>query len=590
MAARFAGTRCSSSAGISARRRGDRVRADGQQHQRSLPQALGLIDGERTKESVLDAFAAAQSGHPDVDSEGPVHARRPTGRASRTSRSRCSTCRNPVTGDFIIPAPRANAQLVSATDAACARRLGNVVGRRKPVGAAAERAAVRVPAGSGQPQDRRAAHRQQPPERHVLLLGLPGARLRSPIPAAWCRLFTLTPRRPGARLCAVRHPDLERRRWSASRGPACSSWTTTASWTTRSWRSRTHQVGMPNPATFFDYERRRRTRLGHYIGNPGTILERFSFGGPNDSFNQREQWIYSVGQTMTWSRGLAHDAVRWRVQVQHVRHQPARRSRRPSSRSSRTSRCSCAASRAKAIRSSASPTKQFRFQDFNAVRGRRLAAVAEADAQPRASVTSSSAGRGRRTAGSATSTSQRITNTENPIDAFIVPSNAATTGFNAIDQTLAVTATGRQQAHAQRLRLEQRRAAAGIRLDADGRQQAGRPRRLRHLLRPAIGRVHQHGVQQLPVPARGRGDLPRSRGAVQRRRSRSRIRTIRSPATCRTASSGPAAPPAPIRSVTARQVTTGRRRHAEPDRSGDRAALPRQHRRDVRVPRRSTAI
>ena len=61
-------------------------------------------------------------------------------------------------------------------------------------------------------------------------------------------------------------------------------------------------IGVPNPATFFDNTTATQ-RLGHYIGAPGTIMERFSFGGPNDSYNRREQQTWTVGDTLTWTRG-----------------------------------------------------------------------------------------------------------------------------------------------------------------------------------------------------------------------------------------------------------------------------------------------
>ena len=44
-------------------------------------------------------------------------------------------------------------------------------------------------------------------------------------------------------------------------------------------------------------------RLGHYVGRPGTLLERFSFGGPNDTFNRREQKTYSLSDHMTLLSG-----------------------------------------------------------------------------------------------------------------------------------------------------------------------------------------------------------------------------------------------------------------------------------------------
>jgi hypothetical protein len=60
-------------------------------------------------------------------------------------------------------------------------------------------------------------------------------------------------------------------------------------------------VGIINPAVQFDDSPATR-RLGHFIGRPGTNLTQFSFGGPNDSFNQRKQQTYSFGNNVTWIR------------------------------------------------------------------------------------------------------------------------------------------------------------------------------------------------------------------------------------------------------------------------------------------------
>ena len=57
---------------------------------------------------------------------------------------------------------------------------------------------------------------------------------------------------------------------------------------------------MPNPANFYDSSTA-TTRLGHYVGRPGGIMERFSFGGPNDSFNKREQRTWTIGDTLSWT-------------------------------------------------------------------------------------------------------------------------------------------------------------------------------------------------------------------------------------------------------------------------------------------------
>jgi hypothetical protein len=61
-------------------------------------------------------------------------------------------------------------------------------------------------------------------------------------------------------------------------------------------------VGIPNPATFFDNSAATR-RLGHYIWRNN--LSNFSFGGPNDSFNRRKQQTFSIGDNVTMTRGAS---------------------------------------------------------------------------------------------------------------------------------------------------------------------------------------------------------------------------------------------------------------------------------------------
>ena len=60
-------------------------------------------------------------------------------------------------------------------------------------------------------------------------------------------------------------------------------------------------VGIGNPALLFDDTPGTR-RLGHFIGRPGTNLTQFSFGGPNDSFNQRKQQTFSIANNVTFIR------------------------------------------------------------------------------------------------------------------------------------------------------------------------------------------------------------------------------------------------------------------------------------------------
>lgn len=59
-------------------------------------------------------------------------------------------------------------------------------------------------------------------------------------------------------------------------------------------------IGVTNPASTFDNSVA-TTRLGHYIGRNN--IANFSFGGPNDSFNQRKQLTYSIGNNVTFISG-----------------------------------------------------------------------------------------------------------------------------------------------------------------------------------------------------------------------------------------------------------------------------------------------
>jgi hypothetical protein len=57
-------------------------------------------------------------------------------------------------------------------------------------------------------------------------------------------------------------------------------------------------IGIANPALLFDDSPGTR-RLGHFIGRPGTNMSQFSFGGPNDSFNRRKQQTLSFSDNLT---------------------------------------------------------------------------------------------------------------------------------------------------------------------------------------------------------------------------------------------------------------------------------------------------
>jgi len=62
-------------------------------------------------------------------------------------------------------------------------------------------------------------------------------------------------------------------------------------------------VGIPNPALFYD-DSPGTARLGHFVFQ--NELSQLSFGGPNDSFNKRDQKSFSFADNMSWVRG-AHN-------------------------------------------------------------------------------------------------------------------------------------------------------------------------------------------------------------------------------------------------------------------------------------------
>ena len=73
-------------------------------------------------------------------------------------------------------------------------------------------------------------------------------------------------------------------------------------------------VGIDNPALVFDDSPATR-RLGHFTFAGGDAKARLSFGGPNDSFNRRQQRTYSLADTVSWTRG-AH-SLRFGAEYRH---------------------------------------------------------------------------------------------------------------------------------------------------------------------------------------------------------------------------------------------------------------------------------
>ena len=133
-----------------------------------LPAALRLISGERTKENLFAAFSQLNPG---------ILASIPKAQCNSASDRNCISdvavkllnLRNPATGDFLIPAPRAGRHSRNGYKRYRKRR-------RQPVHSSAKRFSRRVYAGSVHHQTRRPFDQQEHVKWNNLLGQLPGLR------------------------------------------------------------------------------------------------------------------------------------------------------------------------------------------------------------------------------------------------------------------------------------------------------------------------------------------------------------------------------------------------------------------------------
>ena len=482
--------------------------------------------------------------------------------------------RNPVTGDFVIPAPRAGGPVIGNDITAGPSVGGNPFVRQRNV----------VPAEFTQDQytlklDGQVTH-EQPPQRHRLLRGVsrPRSVPGSVQPGVALHAEARRSQRHGG---ALRHAHLGR-----EQGQRDARRHVLPQQLPAAGRSvpRAHQrraSASTNPATFYDSSIA-TTRLGHYVGRPGrhdgALLVRRS----------ERQLQQAAAANLDHRRHAELDDVvarashGRRVPAQRVQHQPARgtgdgvrevrqlhdAASRPGDR------------RRHAVRHHRQAVPLQRLQH---VRLRRLAAVAVADAESRRAL------RVLRTAGGG----QRPDRQRRLRGASRTPRIPSTRSSSrrTCRTPASPQSTRRSRPPRGRTTTTRSRARTGTTsrrvwgLPGRRATEMGRARRLRHLLRSAVGGVHQHRVQQLPVPPRAGSHVPGERGAAERRVVA-------------------AGSELPVQSVPAEsdradrrrerhlsdprrhERDAGRRRHVEPDRSGHRAADARQHRRDVRVPRR----
>lgn len=264
-----------------------------------LPRALGRISGPRTAQNLADAFNA--------DNGCTVAVNCLTAADISPVALRLLNLINPVTGDFIIPSPRANARLIGVDrSGARAFTFGNfpsVVNRTRMENNPLVQQLNVQPSAFKQHQmttrlDGRLS-KKNTLSGTFFLSNFP-ALDSFPDPSSLTSPFTLR-RADQNRTLAIsdQHifsPTLIN---EARFGFFLLNNTRTLDdpFLTEGFTSAA--LGISNPALLFDDSPGTR-RLGHFIGRPGTNLSQFSFGGPNDSFNRRKQQTYSLSDTVTW--------------------------------------------------------------------------------------------------------------------------------------------------------------------------------------------------------------------------------------------------------------------------------------------------
>ena len=165
-------------------------------------------------------------------------------------------------------------------------------------------------------------------------------------------------------------------------------------------------VGIPNPGDVLRHQQRDDCVSATTSAGRAASMERFSFGGPNDSFNKREQRTWTIGDTLTWT--TSSHALRIGGEFRRNEFN----TNLPEEQATEFEKFDNFTQLLRGLATEADTQfgitdKQFRFNDFNlfVADDWRLSPIA--DAQRSACATSSSVCPTRSTAASATSTSRR---------------------------------------------------------------------------------------------------------------------------------------------------------------------------------------
>lgn len=248
-----------------------------------LPAALRRITGERTAANIVAAFKADNPLFPLTEAQiSPIALK-------------LLNLRNPKTGDYFIPSPKAigvGGESVGVDTTVSAFVGGNPLIRQRNV----------IPARFEQDQIN-ARFDYSPTDRHrfsgvVFFANFPGF---DPFPD------------PSSLASPVEMRRDDRNRTIAlsevyTFGPNLINEARLGYFFLNNTRSLTDefsnitndQFGITNPALFYDNSNATR-RLGHYVFRNN--LSNLSFGGPNDVYNKRKQQSFSLADNVTWLRG-----------------------------------------------------------------------------------------------------------------------------------------------------------------------------------------------------------------------------------------------------------------------------------------------
>ena len=393
----------------------------------ALPQALQLIQGARTKESVLGAFAAL---NPSILTSIPkAQCSSPTDRACISDVAiNLLNLRNPVTGDFVIPAPRTGGTVIGTDINVAGSNGGNPFIRQRNV----------VPAEFTQDQFTLKLDGQLSANNRLSATGFyanfPGLD-PFPDPSSLVSPFTLKRTDENSTTAISDTHIFGATKVNELRGGVFDL--NNSRQLDDPFSELTNQgIGVPNPATFYDSSTA-TTRLGHYIGRPGGTMERFSFGGPNDSYNKRRQRTWTIGDTLSWN--LSSHALRMGGEFRRNEFD----TNLPEEQATEFEKFDNFTQLLRGVASEADTQfgiteKQFRFNDFN------MFIADEWRASPTLTfnlgVRYEFFGLPEEVNGRIGNVDfEAITNTENPINAFIVPRNVQMTGFAAVDGAIATS-------------------------------------------------------------------------------------------------------------------------------------------------------